>query len=211
MAKAGRSTVIVASLGFEERFLLRAVVRRGVRESDKIVVFMPERGDPRGEKAFQTLRELVEKAFPQVEVVRHEVNIQDFYGAVSMIKGILSGLALEGNLVLNLSGGQRLLILEILAAALSLGINAELEVETEDSSSCISVPLKVMRPLELDNVDREILRRAAETGEVRLKDLEYLNVPKATLWRKLNRLAEEGLLEKDRDKYKLSDLGRVWV
>ncbi|MEM1659268.1 MAG: CRISPR-associated CARF protein Csa3 [Candidatus Jordarchaeales archaeon] len=209
MAGVGRSTVIVASLGFEERFLLRAVVRRGVRERDKVVVFMPERGDPRGEKAFQTLRELVEKAFPQVEVIKYEVDVQDFYGAVGKIRGILKELALEGDLVFNLSGGQRLLILEILAAALSLGVNAELEVETEDSSGYVAVPLKVMHPLDVDNVDQEILRRAV--SGVRLKDLEHLSVSKATLWRKLKRLTEEGLLEMDRDKYKLSDLGRMWI
>lgn len=211
LAGVGRSTVIVASLGFEERFLLRSVIRRGVKENDKIVVIMPEKGNQRGEKAFQTLKELMDKAFPSLEIVKHEVNIQDFYGTVSNIRNLLSELNLKGNIVLNISGGQRLLILEILAAALSLGINAELEIETEDSSTYLTIPIKTMHPLKLDSVDREILREAAKRGEIRLKDLEKLEIPKPTIWRKLNRLVEEGLLEKNKNKYKLSDLGRTRI
>jgi len=211
LARTGKGTAIVASLGFEERFLLRAVIRRGVKENDKIVVIMPEKGDPRGEKAFQTLKELLDKAFPQIELIKHEVNVQDFYGAISNLRNLLNKLNLENNIVLNLSGGQRLLILEILAAALSLGINAELEIETEDSSVYLTIPIKTMHQLKLDRIDQEILRKVAERGEIRLKDLEELKIPKATLWRKLNRLTEDGLLEKDRDRYKLSDIGRAWM
>ncbi|MBS7287540.1 MAG: CRISPR locus-related DNA-binding protein [Candidatus Freyarchaeota archaeon] len=205
--------IIVASLGFEEKFILRAIMRRGLKEGDKIVVIMPEGGDTRGERALQVISDVVLKLSDgTVEVVKHQVNVRDFYGAVSSIRNLLRELSLEGRLVVNLSGGIRLLIIETLAAVLSLGLqDAEIEIETEDSSTVAVIPVRALYPLELELVEKQILQQAAEKGEIRLKDLEGLKLPKATLWRKLARLTQQGLLEKTNDKYRVSDLGRMRV
>lgn len=208
-----KKMIIVAPLGFEEKFILRTIMRRGLREKGKIVAIMPEDGDVKGEKAFQVINELVLKLSDgTVEVVKHQVNVRDFYGAVSSIRNLLRELSLEDKLVVNLSGGLRLLIIETLAAVLSLGLkDVEVEIETEDSSTVAVIPIRVLYPLELEPLERQILQQAAEKGKIRLKDLEGLNVPKATLWRKLARLTEHGLLEKTNDEYRISDLGRMRI
>lgn len=213
MKLAGEIVIIVASLGFEEKFLLRTIMRRGLREDDKIVVFMPEGGDARGETAFQNVEEIIQKITDgKVEISKHQVDIRNFYAAASSIRRLLKQLSFEGKLVINLSGGQRLLIFEILAAALSLGLrDAEIEIETEDSSIVVTTPIRVLYPIELDHLDQQILRMVAERGTIRLKDLEGLGVPKATLWRKLNKLTQQGLLEKSNDKYLISDMGRTRI
>jgi hypothetical protein len=41
--------IIVVTIGFEEKFALRAVTRRGATENDEIVVLMAKDGDERSE------------------------------------------------------------------------------------------------------------------------------------------------------------------
>lgn len=207
---SGERMIIVATLGFEEKFALRALVRREIKKGDKMVVLLPAKGDPKGESAFFRLKEVKEKAFPDLEIERVEVDVRDFCGAVCFLRNILKELSLKDRIVLNVSGGQRILILELLAAASSLKLkNAEIEIETEDSSFYSTVPLEIMFPTELDALDVELLRTVAEGSGMKLKDLtEMFDIPKATLWRKLSRLVEMRLLEKKNDKYYLSDLGR---
>ncbi len=210
-------TIIVASLGFEEKFLLRAVIRRGIKENDKVVVIASEAPNEehdiieKKEKAYKYLKDVIERAFTQVEVTRCNVDVTDFYGTIITLRKLLKKLSSEGHVVLNLSGGMRLLIFEILVAAAGLKADIEVEIETENSSTCITIPIKVMQPIELDQTDQKILEEIAKKKTTRLKDLELLEIPKATLWRKLNKLVEEGILEKIKDEYTISDLGRIWL
>ncbi len=206
--------ILIVTLGFDEKFALRAIMRRGIKEGDKLLALLPQKGDPRGEKAFLTLKQTLLNMLPKLEVEKAEINIQDPYGAISNLRKVLKSLSLKGEeLILNISGGQRLLIIETLAAALSLNLgNLKLELETEDSSLYFTTSLDIMLPMDLDKLDLDILKKIAEKGSVKLTDLlDKIEIPKTTLWRKLNRLAELKLLEKDKDNYILSDLGRSRV
>lgn len=206
--------ILIVTLGFEEKFALRAMMRRGIKEGDKLIALLPQKGDPRGEKAFLTLKQTLLNMLPKLEVEKIEINVQDPYGAISSLRKILKSLSLKGDeLILNISGGQRLLIIETLAAALSLNLgNLKFELETEDSSLYFTSSLDIMLPMDLDKLDLEILKKIAEKGIIKLTDLlDKIEIPKTTLWRKLNRLAELKLLEKDKDNYILSDLGRSRV
>jgi len=203
--------ILIATLGFDEKFALRAIVRRGIREGDRIIALLPQRGDPRGEKAFLTLKQTLLNMLPKLEVEKIEINVQDPYEAISSLRKIFKSLSIKGDdIILNISGGQRLLIIETLAAALSLNLrNIKFELETEDSSLYFTSSLEIMLPMNLDKLDLEILRKVAEKGSVKLTDLiDKIEIPKTTLWRKLNRLVELKLLKKDKDNYILSDLGR---
>jgi CRISPR-associated protein Csa3 len=203
--------ILIVTLGFDEKFALRAIMRRGIKEGDKLIALLPKKGDPRGEKAFLTLKQTLLNMLPKLEVEMVEVNLQDPYEAISNLRKLFKSLSLKGEeLILNLSGGQRLLIIETLAAALSLDLrNMKFELETEDSSLYFTSSLDIMLPMDLDKVDLSILQKVAEKGSIKLTDMvNEIECPKTTLWRKLNRLAELKLVEKDNDYYSLSDLGR---
>ncbi len=207
---------LVVTLGFEEKYALRALMRSSLGRGDRFIIILPDDKHPRREKAYNFIvEEIVKKVFPELEVERVEVNVRDFYGAIHRIRELLKGL--KGKIVLNVSGGLKILILEVLAAASSLGLeDAEVEIEDIDSEDIdvreapfVRAPLKVMYPVKLDDSDLEILRKAREKGELTLKEAtEEFGAPKATLWRRLNRLVEHGLLEKADDTYHLSELGR---
>lgn len=67
-------------------------------------------------------------------------------------KGILKYKGEE--IILSLSGGPRMMILETLITTNSLGMDAEVEAELEDSSTVISFPLKLLSSIKLN--DKEI-------------------------------------------------------
>jgi len=206
--------ILIVTLGFDEKFALRSILRRGVKEGDELIAFLPYGGDMRGEKAFLSLKQTLLKMLPELKIKKVEINIKDPYEAISRIRKIFRELSLKGEvIIINISGGQRLLIIETLAAALSLNLKkAELEIETEDSSFYFNSTLDIMLPMELDTLDLEILKKVAEKGSTKLAKLaEISEIPKTTLWRKLNRLTELKLLEKNGDTYFLSDLGRSRV
>jgi CRISPR-associated protein Csa3 len=200
--------ILIATLGFDEKFALRSVLRNGVTPTDEIYLLMNEGGDPRSEKASNALRDLLTKGLPNLKIESVHVSLESFSVAVSKLRILMRGLR-DKRIVLNLSGGQRIMLLSVLSAALSLDLDGEIEIETEDSRNVFTFPLKTLKPMELDNLDSKILRIVAESSQVRINDLiSMLEINKTSAWRRLERLKEMGLLTKDANRaYNLTELG----
>lgn len=198
------------TLGFDEKFALRAIFRRGLRAGDRVIFIVPEDEDPRADKAFSFLQQIIFKSIPEASVERFSIPARDFPRAVSLIRKLALSLLRSGDkLVLNLSGGQRIVILETLAGFLSCGAgNIEVEVESEDSSTLITFPLMVMSNIELDHGDVRILEALAQFpkrfGEIH----SAIGLSKSSTWRKLKRLMDLGLVKKVDDKYMITEFGQ---
>lgn len=200
--------ILLITLGFDERFALRAILRNGVTQRDAIYLFMSEGGDPRAEKAFGALREIVAKGFPELKVEKVEVPLGSFPLAVSRLRTFLKQLAGQKT-ILNLSGGQRALLVSLLSAALSLDLDSEVEVETEDSRTIFQFPLKMLKTIPLDELDTRILKLMRENYPLKIKDIaQRLGVSKPTIWRRLERMRREGLVTRDeQNTYSPTELG----
>jgi CRISPR-associated protein Csa3 len=202
--------IIVMTLGFDEKFALRAIFRRGLRAGDRVIFVVPEDEDPRAEKAFSTLQQIVFRSIPEVYVERFRIPVRDFPKAVSLIRRLaLSLLRSSEKVILNLSGGQRIAILEVLAGFLSCGAgDVEVEVESEDSSTLATFPLIMMRNIELDHEDANILKILTQAPR-RFNEIQSAaGISKSSTWRRLKKLIDLGLVEKVDDKYKLTELGQ---
>jgi CRISPR-associated protein Csa3 len=196
--------IVVFTFGFEERFAFRSLMRRGVGESDKVAVLIPSnRPDERSDKALASLDDFVKKYVNGQGVVRYDIDIDDFYTAVTSIAGLFRSWA-ERPIILNLSGGMRLLIVETLVATIYCGIPIKVEMETEDGKTYTEFETPDLLPVRLDELDIEILKTLSNV-KLTLKFLaEALQVAKPTAWRRVKKLQELGLVELER----VADRGR---
>jgi CRISPR-associated protein Csa3 len=196
--------IITYTFGFDERFAFRSLLRRGLGGSDKVAVLVPSnRPDEKSENALSSLDNFVKRYVNGEGVMRYEIEIDDFYEAVTNIAGLFRSWA-ERPIVLNLSGGMRLLIVETLVAAVYCGIPIKVEMETEDGKTYTEFETPDLLPVRLDELDIEILKTLSNV-KLTLKFLaEALPVAKPTAWRHVKKLQELGLVKLER----VTDRGR---
>ncbi len=196
--------IITYTFGFDERFAFRSLLRRGLGGSDKVAVLVPSnRPDEKSENALSSLDNFVKRYVNGEGVMRYEIEIDDFYLAVTIIAGLFRSWA-ERPIILNLSGGMRLLIVETLVAAVYCGIPIKVEMETEDGKTYTEFETPDLLPVRLDELDIEILKTLSNV-KLTLKFLaEALQVAKPTAWRHVKKLQELGLVELER----VTDRGR---
>ncbi|MCF8884320.1 MAG: CRISPR-associated CARF protein Csa3 [Candidatus Nezhaarchaeales archaeon] len=201
--------ILIITLGFDEKFALRAIFRHGLKANDKILILMPEKSDPRAEKAFSIIQQIVGNSFPEVSIEKIYIPSQDFPKAVSVLRKLALNVLREGEkVILNISGGQRIVILELLTGFLSVDArNVEVEIESEDSSTMAIFPLEMMRKMDLDQEDIKILEILAQSPKNFNQICLILNLSKSSVWRRLRKLMELGLIEKKEKTYQLTELG----
>ncbi|MEM1742877.1 MAG: CRISPR-associated CARF protein Csa3 [Nitrososphaerota archaeon] len=201
--------ILIITLGFAEKFALRAIFRHGLKANDKILILMPEKSDPRAEKAFSIIQQIVGNSFPEVSIEKIYIPSQDFPKAVSVLRKLALNVLREGEkVILNISGGQRIVILELLTGFLSVDArNVEVEIESEDSSTMAIFPLEMMRKMDLDQEDIKILEILAQSPKNFNQICLILNLSKSSVWRRLRKLMELGLIEKKEKTYQLTELG----
>jgi len=201
--------IIFATLGFDERFIIRDLLSRGIKEPATIILFSSSE-DEKVDKAYNTIKNFVKPLNVNVEKIT--INIKDPYYAISEIRKIIKEyIKKDFNVVFNLSGGQRILIFYILAVIASLGIKGEIVMVSEDSTFSISLPTDIFFNLNLDEVERKILEFMKDKSVKPKEIIEGLGISRVTVWRKLQRLISLGLVEYKNRKYCLTNLGYTKV
>jgi len=198
--------IIVITLGFDEKFALRAITRRGLKPEDEVLIVMPKPSDERAERAFQNFTNILEKAFQKPKITRINIEARKLDEAFStLFQEFLKRRSFK--FVINLSGGLRALITEVLISALILKIYGEVEIELEDFSGLISFPLEILHSLNLDEVDKVLL--SSIEGEENFSTISRkLNISKTTVWRRTKNLQKLGII-KQNHKISLTKLGSM--
>ena len=193
--------VLALTLGFDERFAIRAMMRAGVSSGDRIVVLVVEPLEEKASKCLQMVREFLSKYVQNVELRICSVDVRKFEDAVSSIKAELRDAVRDADeVVLNLSGGMRALILETLVAALLLGFECRVEVELEDLTGVVYFPMRLLGSIKLSKGELEVLLKLLETESwMSLSDISKASkLPRSTTHKRLRRLIEAGLVEAKR-------------
>ncbi len=192
--------VIVLTLGFDVRFQLRTLARLGPEGALSVLIVRPEGEEERAETAERELVEFAEKILGlRVEILR--VPVDDPARAVAWIASRLSRYV-GCRFVADLSGGMRALILETLAALLTVASPEALKIIVwfEDLRGKVEVSPVLFK---LPRVDEDSLRILAQLGEGvprTLRELAtVLRMPRSTTYAKLRRLVELGLVRSRKD------------
>jgi len=214
---------IVLTLGFDEKFAIRALMRASPLKDDEIVVIIPAIEDARCKKALDSLKNFCDITGVAIFDVK-EVSVAEPEIAIATIYRTFSQKLRDGKrLYLNLSGGMRALILETLAAALAVARHmpdVKVEVELENFSGIVGFALSYFMLSPPGSLDLNILTCIKKLEEIcKHATLDAITskigIPRSTVYRRLLDLVDKGYIKFERQgkrvTYSLTDLGRMWA
>lgn len=196
------SKSIIVTFGWTEYPVIGSIVRHGLESEDKVILLIPADKDERAEKAMDDLKAFI-RNIPGVKLVEERVDISDFLGAVIRIKTILE--KCENPIIMNLSGGMRILVLAAYLASLFTK-NVEVEIESENRKFRTHLPsVDVIQLMKLKNKHLRMLdmlqqfKDECPVGEL----MRMLKFSRSTLYACIKVLREIGLIEKTNRKGKI--------
>ncbi len=191
---SGMGVALIVTLGFDEKFCYRAVLRHGISDGDAIYLITAG-NDERVMKAYEAIRSFVSTSFRNISVELIKVPT-DFVQGVKLLVDRFR--RIDSPMIVNLSGGMRILALMTFAALAISGREAEVEVELEDFSGVVSIPRQLIAMLaaaKIGEEKRELLRtlvgREMEAREI----AERLGKDVTTVRRHVRALSELGLVK----------------
>lgn len=174
-------------------------MRHGLDKGDRIILFTGPLVE-RSAKAVELVKDFISKYFPSEVALRVcEVPIQDFYDAVATVKKALRKEVVNARKVIaNLSGGMKIVSMAVLISlAILQPAHLLVEVEAEDSSHIINIPLRLLNLPRVEGARLEVLRKLIEMGgRGGVKELaRELAKDESTIRRYLLWLKKAGLIE----------------
>ena len=202
----GCKKLLLASLGFDEKFVLRALGDH--RPCRLVAVALDTGGDAwaRVEKAFAQLQLFGSSLGARAELVRVPYSGEPLPKLIWLLKRLLAEKLMGyDEVVAVLTGGPRLLVIALYTALIGLrqrGIAEKvlLRIEGEGFNALVEERLEGLEVVELDKLSRELLRVLVDYSEKGLElgpgeAARVLGVPKSTAYKKLRQLTEQGLAE----------------
>jgi len=204
----------IATLGWTEWPVASAIIKHGLSKGDKILLLTPEKKDNRSRVAISEVKNFVSKFASSVEVSEFPVPIHDPAESIIVLAKLIGKEAKEGrNLIVNLSGGMRILVLETVLALSLLNVeNLVLELQTEDKVE-LRLPRTWEVPQEFSEPEARALKILGEKA-ASLSDLaKMLRVSVATAYRVVRDLEARGAVSskkigKERS-IELTEKGRI--
>ncbi len=179
-----KNKTLITPLGFETTPVLSFIGKEGIGKGDKLIVVRPEERpeEKRGERAFNQLKETVENFSIDVEIEKVVLDTQDFTGTILEISNIFK--KIEGDIVVNLSGGIRTILVALTACTVFFHSRIERTYNYEMIE-------REMKPIELPYVffdltenEKSILEKTVEEHPISYNDLtDSLDLSKSTVSR----------------------------
>ncbi len=199
----------VITLGYDERFAVRFLLRHSVEEEDVVIVVVP-RGYERDEKARTAVNNL-KKFVEGIEI--HEFDTSDALSEITKMASFLKEKSGGNKLHLCLSGGMRAIVISTLLASqlLAREVPREIwvEIDLENLSGIVKIPLNALL---IPRNERFLKILEALNRDVKRPSVRYVggvtSMPSATVHREMSRMISLGLITKD---YRITDFGRAYL
>ena len=195
--------LVVSTLGFEEKWAIRAVLTYGLEPGDHILVITGPIID-KVKRAYESIRKVADMVGDvKVDLLSID-NLCNFLENISRIKRMLIKHAHSmDSVIIILSGGMREIVLSLYTAILFLPEEIKeriniIRLDLEDGSCSVEIPLKLLDLIETwsPGVLRDILKVVHEQGEVSIEDIAgYTGKDRTTIRRQVAKLADLGLVE----------------
>lgn len=207
--------LLLSTLGFEEVFPIRFIMRNSPSQGDIILIVMPYVRDERSARAYFELSKFVSNYLQGIILDKVEVPVANVHSSIAIIASRLSSLDVD-YAVVNLSGGMRLLIIETLIASRMVLNNHTLkfEVELEDKKEVVTFTSFLLDIKMPNEQQREILKIIKELGAESsiTKVAERLKLPRSSVYKELRRMEEKGLVARDKaNRFTLTSWGFSWI
>lgn len=201
-------SLLVSSVGFEEKFMLRAFLRRGRSEISGVLLVKPFGDNEKVSKAIESFNNLLKEVSIPLNIL--EINYLDYISSVSSISKWIKS-SKYSSFILSLSSGMRVVNFEILSAFLVLNLNAEIEIEAESLEGVVSWKIDEMVRKDFEENDIKILI-AIKKGEKNVSEISRkMKIPITTTWRKINRLINNYYIRKEGEELSLTKKGEIFI
>lgn len=195
-------TVLIATLGFEEKFCYRAVLRHGIKEGDRIILITAGIVE-KVEKAYEWIKKLIQSSYgSSVSVDLVQIDVNNTVDSLREILRLIDSLK-DFRIVVNLSGGMRILIIYVLLACLMRARrDLTVEVEAEDLSTIVSLDWRLLKLIKegIKEEHLEVLRHIS-SGLRDVRSLaKRLKKDESTVRRYISDLEEQGLVKIEKRK-----------
>ncbi len=202
----------LVTLGWRPDPVIATFARHRVEHGDKLILLVPEFMDERSREAIDRVRDHIRVANLHVDVELLELPT-DFDRAVRMVLEKIEWCSERGDVIINISGGMRYIILATYTAfLLSRRKNVVLdELAVEGKNITISLGIPPLVRFVPDDKEREILRillvREADADEI----AEELGIGKSTAWRYLKRFEDMGIVDVKKVGKKKLYRAKIWL
>lgn len=197
----------IITLGFDEKFAVRAIVSRGLNRDDSVLIITSESSasysKDKADTAYRNLNKFIQTVQPEVKINDVKIDAKNVSKAVSKIMDAIKS-SRQKNIYANLSGGMRLVTIETLISLIQLGADCEIDVEAEDLSGPVKLYTSYFDRSSLGWDDKLILASLLDGEETLLEiteiirsDLEateYQPPSRVTIWRRLESLVRRGFV-----------------
>lgn len=211
---------LLATLGFDERHVIRSILVMGMEDIDQVILLVPSWDlDPRTKKAIDEIKKIVSIAgIGEENVYVEKIDVENFWSAVRQITEIIKELALEGikGIRISLGGGLRALIIETYTASLllrNINIPIIIRIDIESGKQTIEFNLEET-PLcyEPSGLEIKIIKTIIEKPETTISELaRTLNTPKTTVWKAVQKLQKQKLILKKEKAYIATNAAKTLI
>ncbi len=207
-------TAIIATLGFDERHIVRSILRIGFGGVKKILLLVPRGGiEEKTTKAFDQVKSLASIAGVD-DVSMVEIPVERFDDAVAEIRRLAyECVSKYSRVFVSLGGGMRALVVETLIAIFTLPPSEkrkiDIVVDLETGKDSVKFPAWIPLELRLSDVESRVLEYVVSKGSANLADVATeLNIARSTAWKALERLVDAGFLTKREFVYEPTEVGK---
>lgn len=176
--------------GFDASQIVSLIVKYGIEGGDRIILIRPEEDtDHRGEALIQAIKDLSMQIDSTIDVVTYRVDHRDFEGMVVSLIELLKNL--DGEIIVNISGGPREIFFAFTLACLSQSYKISKTTNYSDIDRlmreiCIPNITNV-----LDEKSRKILKDVSENQPTTVSEVaRRLSISESTASRQINELAD---------------------
>jgi CRISPR locus-related DNA-binding protein len=188
------------TLGWTEGPALTALTKHGLAEDDRVILLISDSGDEGSLAAVSNIRAIINRISNKIEIEELQIPIARFEEAVSIILKKMRGEKTNNrSLIINLSGGMRILIVETLIASMILGAeDIHLEIQSEDKKVLIEIPHLWEHMPRLTRPQVEMLKNLTKRSISVSELAEDLKLPISTTYRLLLEMERGGLVKTEK-------------
>lgn len=186
---------LISPLGFDTSQLMSFITKDGISKGDRVIVLRPKesKDEQRGDNAYNEARDILNKISEDLTLEKRILNTKNFEQTILEISNLIDDI--EGELVVNLSGGVRTLIvaLTIVSTFKHDKINRLYNLEKiERNMKEIELPYTSFH---LTDNERKLFKAISKEGPKTYNELvEELDLSKSTVSRLSNILKDKHLV-----------------
>jgi CRISPR-associated protein Csa3 len=186
----------IITLGWTESPALTSLTKHGLAEGDTIILLTPDWRDEGVMATISNLKAIVGNISQKIVLEELPVPIARFEEAVGVILKRLSKERAEGRkLIVNLSGGMRILIIEALIAVMTSGVkDTIIEVQSEDKRMTVEIPYLWEYTPSLSHPQMTILKALINKPSSVSELAKIHGLPLSTTYRLILKLEGTGLI-----------------